>query len=115
MVDCIYFAMVTMTTVGFGDFSPDPPRNVTAAQKALDVRQECSTYGSVLSVIIPRVKEGYDGSLQGHIYVEFASPTEAHEAAMKLCGRKFGDQLVVADFLNEHTYSEWKQKFGAVA
>lgn len=82
---------------------------------ALDVRQECSTYGSVLSVIIPRVKEGYDGSLQGHIYVEFASSTEAHEAAMKLCGRKFGDQLVVADFLDEQTYSDWKQRFGVVA
>lgn len=65
-----------------------------------DVRLECSDHGQVLSVVIPRLKDGYPPSTEGHIYVEFAITECAKMAAMALNGRKFADRTVVVQYVS---------------
>lgn len=70
-----------------------------------DVRQECSKYGTVLAVIIPRSIDGYPVASEGSVYVEFSTREMARVAASALSGKKFGDQSVVVDFFDEEKFS----------
>lgn len=65
-----------------------------------DVRLECSDYGQVLSVIIPRVRDGYPAVAEGHIFVEFSSPNGARDAAIALNGRKFDNKTVIVQYVS---------------
>ena len=71
-----------------------------------DVRGECSTYGTVLQVLIPRSKEGFPHEVEGHVFVEFLSSSEAARAALALSGRKFADRLVAVDYYDEQKFAE---------
>lgn len=84
------------------------------ADIAQDVLDTCigTEKHEVLSVTIPRVKEGFSYDLQGDIYVEFKLATAAQAAAVKLCGKKFGGNIVSADFHDENTYRQWKARHG---
>jgi splicing factor U2AF subunit len=65
-----------------------------------DVRLECADYGQVLQVTMPREMDGYTRDLEGFIFVEFADAHNARAAALALNGRKFGDKLVVVQFVS---------------
>jgi len=78
---------------------------------AEDVIVECEKTGRVLSMIIPRFKDGYPQEEQGNIYVEFDSSTVATTCAVKMTGRKFGDQAITVDFTPEVIYDKWKRQF----
>jgi splicing factor U2AF subunit len=65
-----------------------------------DVRLECMDHGQVLSVVIPRLKDGYPASTEGHIYVEFTITECAKMAALALNGRKFADRTVVVQYVS---------------
>ncbi len=68
-----------------------------------DVNEECDQYGRVLSVIIPRTREGYSKSSEGSIFVQFADVSMAQKALNVLSGRKFQDRVVVAQYVShEH-------------
>ena len=84
------------------------------ADIAQDVMDTCigDEKHEVLSVTIPRVKEGFSYDLQGDIYVEFKLATAAQAAAVKLCGKKFGGNIVSADFYDENVYRTWKARHG---
>lgn len=59
-----------------------------------DVRLECLQYGKVLSVVMPRVKEGYSPAAECLIFVEFETVEGAGAAAKVLNGRKFAENVV---------------------
>eukprot|EP01041_Mallomonas_annulata_P007598 gene7598-15567_t len=66
-----------------------------------DVRQECSQYGVVNSVVIPRAKDGFLRVSEGSIFVEFGSSAMAQIALQALSGRKFEDRIVVAEYVRK--------------
>ena len=65
----------------------------------IDIKTECSQYGIVKTVIIPRVKEGYPASCEGSVFVEFATEEHARKASEALGGRKFAERTVVVDYV----------------
>ena len=42
-----------------------------------DVKGECSQYGRVVRIVMPRVKEGYPVQVEGNVFVQFSSILEA--------------------------------------
>lgn len=71
-----------------------------------DVKEECSGYGQVLSIVIPRAKDGFPYHAEGNIYVEFLSSAMAATALAGLSGRKFADKLVVVEYWNEERFKQ---------
>lgn len=69
-----------------------------------DVREECSKYGKVLSLDIPRPIEGVDVPGLGKIFVEFESIDGAKAAQQALSGRSFATRVVVTSYLDEQKY-----------
>jgi splicing factor U2AF 65 kDa subunit len=65
-----------------------------------DVRLECAEYGQVLNVVIPRGKDGFPVTAEGHIYVEFIQTDQATTAAFALNGRKFSDRTVMVQYVS---------------
>ena len=65
-----------------------------------DVKGECSQYGSVVTVLIPRSKEGYPTEVEGNIYVQFGSILESTAATRALAGRKFAEKVVTCDYFS---------------
>lgn len=61
-----------------------------------DTERECSNYGRVVKVTIPRIKDGF--SSEGEVLVEFDSIEGASKAYINLNGRKFDGRPVVATF-----------------
>ncbi|KAL5000929.1 hypothetical protein BDV10DRAFT_160988 [Aspergillus recurvatus] len=71
-----------------------------------DVREECSKYGRVLELKIPRPTGGSRQSPGvGKIFVKFET-IEATTAALKaLAGRKFSDRTVVTTYFSEENFN----------
>ncbi|KAM7538689.1 hypothetical protein Aperf_G00000056155 [Anoplocephala perfoliata] len=69
-----------------------------------DVRVECSKYGIVSSVEIPRPIPGVEVPGVGKIFVQFASLVDCQKAATALTGRKFDNRLVVTSFYDPNKY-----------
>ena len=69
-----------------------------------DVKSECETYGQVLNVIIPRMKDGFSQSSEGLIFVEFRDALQAKKCAIALSGRKFGLRVVIVDYVSIHQH-----------
>ncbi|VDD74324.1 unnamed protein product [Mesocestoides corti] len=69
-----------------------------------DVRTECSKYGIVSSVEIPRPIPGVEVPGVGKIFVQFASLVDCQKAATALTGRKFDNRLVVTSFYDPNKY-----------
>ncbi|CAI8007232.1 Splicing factor U2AF 50 kDa subunit [Geodia barretti] len=65
-----------------------------------DVREECSRYGEVVSVEIPRPVGGVDIPGVGKIFVEFGSADQCSKAHSALAGRKFANRVVVTSFFD---------------
>lgn len=67
-----------------------------------DVKEECSKYGSVLEMKVPRPSGGSRQSNGvGKIYVKYDSNESASKALRALAGRKFADRTVVVTFFGE--------------
>ncbi|EDO48329.1 predicted protein [Nematostella vectensis] len=70
-----------------------------------DVREECSKYGRVKSMEIPRPMEGLmEPPGVGKIFVEFSSIDDAKKAAAALGGRKFANRVVVTSYYPPEEY-----------
>lgn len=69
-----------------------------------DVREECSKYGSVKSVEIPRPIPGVEVPGVGKIFVEFNSILDCQKAQQHLAGRKFANRVVVTSFYDPDRY-----------
>jgi splicing factor U2AF subunit len=71
-----------------------------------DVKGECSQYGTVVSLVIPRVKEGFSEQSQGNIFVQFLDEQMAKKGLLSLSGRKFANNIVVVEYYNETKFAE---------
>jgi len=69
-----------------------------------DVREECSKYGVVKSLEIPRPIPGVDVPGVGKIFVEFISIGECQKAQQALTGRKFANRVVVTSYYDPDRY-----------
>ena len=71
-----------------------------------DIRLECAEHGQVITVFVPRQKDGYPANIEGFIFVEFANANMARSAALALNGRKFADKIVVVQYVSylSHNY-----------
>jgi len=71
-----------------------------------DVREECSKYGTVRSLEIPRPIPGVEIPGLGKIFVEFANILDGQRAQENLSGRKFANRVVVTSFLDLEKYHQ---------
>jgi splicing factor U2AF 65 kDa subunit len=79
------------------------PNNLIEIQD--DIMEECSKYGKVLELKIPRPS---GGSRQiagvGKIFVKFDTAESAGKALRALAGRRFADRTVVTTFFSEENF-----------
>jgi len=65
-----------------------------------DVREECSKYGEVLDVVIPRLtKPGC-----GKVFVAYKTKEMAQAAEASIAGRKFANRTILTTYLSEEKY-----------
>ncbi|XP_015794497.1 splicing factor U2AF 50 kDa subunit [Tetranychus urticae] len=69
-----------------------------------DIEEECSKYGVVRSIEIPRPIPGVEIPGVGKVFVEFSTIPECQRAQQALTGRKFSDRVVVTSFLDPDKY-----------
>jgi len=69
-----------------------------------DIREECSKFGKVVSLDIPRPIEGVEVPGLGKVFVEFEDVAQAEAASKALGGRSFAARVVVTSFLDETKY-----------
>ncbi|KAB5581069.1 hypothetical protein GE09DRAFT_1213499 [Coniochaeta sp. 2T2.1] len=70
-----------------------------------DVQEECSKYGTVVELKIPRPSGPSRSSAGvGKIFVKYDTPDAAQKALRALAGRKFADRTVVTTFFPEENF-----------
>ncbi|KAK5990484.1 U2 snRNP auxiliary factor large subunit [Cladobotryum mycophilum] len=70
-----------------------------------DVHEECSKFGAVVELKVPRPSGGSRQSAGvGKIYVKFDSQESATKALTALAGRKFADRTVVTTYFPEENF-----------
>ncbi|CAG8500106.1 4705_t:CDS:10 [Funneliformis mosseae] len=69
-----------------------------------DVREECSKFGNVVDMKIPRPGHGGSASGVGKIFVRYESIDQAGIALRALAGRKFAERTVLTSYIYEDTY-----------
>jgi len=69
-----------------------------------DIRTECSKYGTVKSLEIPRPHSTQEVKGVGKVFVEFSSPSECQKAQAALTGRKFANRVVVTSYYDVDQY-----------
>ena len=60
--------------------------------------------GKVVSLVIPRAKDGYPQSNEGLIFAEFYEASMARTCAIALSGRKFDSRIVMVDYVSLVSY-----------
>jgi len=69
-----------------------------------DIREECTKYGEVRSVEIPRPVPGVEVPGCGKVFIEFSSTSECQKAQHALTGRKFSNRVVVTSYFDPDKY-----------
>ncbi|KAG8159315.1 hypothetical protein KVR01_010976 [Diaporthe batatas] len=70
-----------------------------------DVREECSKYGEIIEIKVPRPVGGSRQSAGvGKIFVKYDTPESATKALKALAGRKFADRTVVTTYFPEENF-----------
>merc|ERR1711936_344756 len=69
-----------------------------------DIREECSKYGEVRSLEIPRPLPGVDVPGVGKVFVEFCTDSECQKAQHALSGRRFSNRTVVTSYFDPDKY-----------
>ena len=73
-----------------------------------DIQEECSKYGKILELKIPRPSGGSRQSAGvGKIFLKYEKPEQAKAALEKLAGRKFADRTVVTTYFDEVSTLRW--------
>ena len=77
-----------------------------------DITEECSKYGPIIELKIPRPSGGSRQSAGvGKIYIKYDTAESAKKALQTLAGRKFADRTVVSTYFDEvslvHTPNRW--------
>lgn len=69
-----------------------------------DIREECSKFGTVKSIEIPRPVPGVEVPGCGKVFVEFYSIPDCQKAQHALTGRKFSNRVVVTSYFDPDRY-----------
>jgi len=69
-----------------------------------DVKEECSKFGGVKSIEIPRPRAGQEVTGVGKVYVEFLDLEGCNKAMNALSGRKFAARVVLTSFYDPELY-----------
>jgi len=69
-----------------------------------DIKTECTKYGTVNSLEVPRPIPGHEIRGVGKVFVEFSSPSECQKAQAALTGRKFANRVVVTSYYDVDQY-----------
>ncbi|KAJ2376616.1 hypothetical protein H4S02_007874 [Coemansia sp. RSA 2611] len=72
-----------------------------------DVKDECSNYGKIASVVIPRpAPDGEDVKVPGlgKIFIEYEDVSAASVAVKELAGRQFSGHTVIATFITKSDF-----------
>jgi len=69
-----------------------------------DIREECSKFGRIRSLQIPRPSSDHQVPGVGKIFIEYATPNEAKTASEALAGRKFASRVVVTSYYDPDKY-----------
>lgn len=65
-----------------------------------EVRTECSKFGNLLSMKVPRAQDGFEASSIRKIFLEYTTTTDAEAADKELSGRTFGPNVVRVRFIS---------------
>lgn len=71
-----------------------------------DVREECSKFGKLLTVVIPRPNSAGAVSGLGKVFLEYSSLDESQAASQVLNGRKFSGRVVQTFFIDEEKFAK---------
>ncbi|VDO30459.1 unnamed protein product, partial [Heligmosomoides polygyrus] len=71
-----------------------------------DIREECSKYGIVRSLEVPRPIPGVEVAGIGKVFVEFGSCADCQKAQAALTGRKFANRTVVTSYYDVDRYHQ---------
>jgi len=69
-----------------------------------DIREECSKYGRIRSLQIPRPNPEFPVPGVGKIFIEYMTPQESRSASEALAGRKFASRVVVSAYYDPDKY-----------
>jgi len=69
-----------------------------------DIKEECSKYGMVKSIEIPRPIEGVDVPGVGKVFVEFMTIGDCQKAHSAITGRKFAARVVLTSYFAPDLY-----------
>ncbi|KAI7903519.1 uncharacterized protein BX663DRAFT_506732 [Cokeromyces recurvatus] len=69
-----------------------------------DIAEECSKFGTIIDMKIPRPVKDTQVPGCGLIFVRYETEEQTLEALRALAGRKFADRTVVATFIDEENY-----------
>lgn len=69
-----------------------------------DIREECSKYGILRSMEIPRPIEGVEVPGLGKVFIEYTNSMECQQAQQNLAGRKFANRVVVTSYFEPDRY-----------
>ncbi|XP_047143470.1 splicing factor U2AF 65 kDa subunit isoform X4 [Hydra vulgaris] len=69
-----------------------------------DIREECSKYGRIRSMQIPRPNNEFLVSGIGKVFIEYATSGESKVASEALAGRKFANRVVVTAYYDPDSY-----------
>lgn len=69
-----------------------------------DIRDECSKFGRIRSLNIPRPSSDHQVPGIGKVFIEFATSNEAKTASEALAGRKFASRVVVTSYYDPEKY-----------
>lgn len=69
-----------------------------------DIREECSKFGHIIEMKIPRPKGPRIDAGVGKIFIKYDTVSSAKKALKALAGRKFSDRTVVVTFYSEELF-----------
>jgi len=69
-----------------------------------DIREECSKFGEVRSLEIPRPVPGVEVPGCGKVFIEYATSVQCQKAQHALTGRKFSNRVVVTSYFDLDKY-----------
>lgn len=69
-----------------------------------DIREECSKFGRIRSLNIPRPSSDHQVLGVGKVFIEFATSNESKTASEALAGRKFASRVVVTSYFDPDKY-----------
>lgn len=69
-----------------------------------DISGECSNYGQIVSLVIPRPNQFAGDSGVGKVFIQYADQSSATLARSKLNGRTFASNTIQATYYDESRF-----------